>query len=92
MLLGCRVHTYEAETIILAIPAPNLTSMGLMDAAATLIKTSSGSEMVGTGSVAVPYSEGLLYLARASAFIVVAISVAMIAIQVSRSSVFDVDG
>lgn len=55
--------------------------MGLMDAATTLIKISSGSEMVGTGSVAAPYSEGLLYFARASAFIVLGISDVMVAIQ-----------
>jgi hypothetical protein len=70
--------THESVAIDFAIPPAILTSIGLMDAAWTLMRTSSGLEIVGVGSVPKSYSLGLEYFASAMALMVEGISEAML--------------
>jgi hypothetical protein len=64
---GCGESTYFSVVSILATPEAILTSMGFMEAAWTLMRTSLGLVICGVGSVATSYSSGLEYFGSAIA-------------------------
>lgn len=63
------VCTHVCGQIILAIPEATFTSIGLIEAALTLMSTSSGPLIFGTGRSRIWYSSGLQYFSIDSDFI-----------------------